>query len=114
MASVVLMVALARPKMPRIKSLLVGEQVVQHVEQLREHRCCPTRARSAGESPCSLRAARQSLFKILAGGGEQPSHLDEVLERSRSRTASGNGLRLERQRDVRMRSSSSFFVTVPV
>jgi hypothetical protein len=35
------------------------------------------------------------VVQILAGGGEQPSHLDEILERSILDRV-GNGLRLER------------------
>ena len=68
------------------------------------------------------------VVQILAGGGEQPSHLDEILERS-VLDGVGNGLRLERHaraneieqqllrdraRVVRTRQHQDFFASADV
>jgi len=91
---VVEVIAFARTEDAEDQSLLVGKQVVQDVEQLRENGIA-RRARDLAVEPHVHFMQHGVVVQILAGRGEQPSHLDEILERS-ILDGVGNGLRLER------------------
>src|SRR5262245_43866325 len=86
-------IALARAEDAKNQALLVGEEIREHVEQLREHRV----AGRTGDLTMKAHVhfvQNAVVAEVLAGGREQTPHLDEILER-RVANGVGDGLRLE-------------------
>src|SRR5215467_601455 len=95
---VFLMVQLARGEDAEDEALLVGEQVVQHVEQLRQHRV----ARRAGDLSVEAHVhfvEHRVVVEVVPGHRQLPTHLDEILERG-VLAGFGHRLRLERLTDA--------------
>src|SRR5262245_14039151 len=87
-------IALARAEDAEDQTLLVGEEIREHIEQLREHGV-PRRTGNLTVKAHVHFVQHTVVAEVLAGRGEQTPHLDEILER-RVANCVGDGLRLER------------------